>query len=117
MTPRKEKDIQEVRDYYLLKFNDGDTHTYRIGNLTKFLRHLYMDNAELRKLNPKIKSAEKFARVMGNRMFSQLHYAMFKRGEKSAAFYLVAKDCERGNKLYYGGTIERFQMVHFKGFR
>ena len=114
---KKEQEVRRTRDHFLITFNDGDTETWKIGNLAKFLRHLYMDNKILRDLNPNIKSSRQFSMKMQQRMASGLIYALDKRGENFANFNLVDKECEEAYKMFYGGTITRVYMSRFKGFQ
>ena len=89
---KKEKEVRRTRDHYVLTFNDGDTDQWKIGNLSKFLRHLYNDNQILRELNPKIKSAREFSTLMTSRLGGRLVYALEKRGSLKASLYQCTRN-------------------------
>ena len=117
MTKKKDKEFRNFRDYYIIKFNDGDPEKWRIGNLHKFLRHLYSDNKRLRELNPNIKSPQKFAVTMGNRICGNLRYAFKITGDNVAEFCLVDISCDRETKKFFGGHITRVYTNRFKGIQ
>lgn len=112
----KVKETKTYREKYIITFNDEDNkQVWVIGNLLNFLRHLYIDNALIRK-NTSHKSAQKYAIQMASNIGQRLYEAE-KKERSSANFYLVPTSAGEFVRQHCSGTITRKYANCFKGLQ
>jgi len=115
---KKEKVFRPYRDKYIITFNDeNNEEKWTVGNLRKFLRHLFTDNEVLRELNTEVKTAEEFSMRMGSNIAKVLQSAERNHGKNVANFSLVPWSAGSNYRISCGGTITRLRLSRFKGLQ
>ena len=105
------KEYRSSRDNYVLTFNDDEEGvSWTTGNLSRFLRNLWVSNPILQKLNP-----EKNAYDYALRMVSNIGSSLYLSENITVNFYLVPRSADE-YRAAYSGTITRNTSKSMKLF-